>query len=175
MLKTRLHGIALALILTGCGPVDEAMRRVDVLDRVFEPSRFRTPPADAPTDAPTNAPLAGPLGGPPKDPVVVAAPAPEPEASPVLQPSAEDALVGESAAAPAAEPVQVDPAARAAFLVRQNPWISRFWSELGPAEQARVNRAFARRGATEAPAAAWDPMGLQERVELLFGRGRGAS
>ena len=64
-----------------------------------------------------------------------------------------------------------DPAQRMAGLLRQNPWLARFWSELTPAEQIRVTRALSRSGAAPAAApAAWDPMGLQDRVELLFGR-----
>lgn len=63
-----------------------------------------------------------------------------------------------------------DPTHRMAGPLRQNPWLAPFWSELTPAEQLRVTRALARRGA-QPPAvpAAWDPMGLQDRVELLFG------
>jgi hypothetical protein len=64
-----------------------------------------------------------------------------------------------------------DPAQRMANLLRQNAWLARFWSELTPAEQLRVTRALARRGAEPAAApATWDPMGLQDRVDLLFGR-----
>jgi hypothetical protein len=71
-------------------------------------------------------------------------------------------------------PPPPDPAQRMANLLRQNGWLARFWSELTPAEQLRVTRALARRGAEPAAApAAWDPMGLQDRFELLFGR-RGA-
>jgi hypothetical protein len=68
-------------------------------------------------------------------------------------------------------PPPPDPEQRMANLLRQNAWLARFWSELTPAEQLRVTRALARRGAQPLAApAAWDPMGLQDRVELMFGR-----
>lgn len=80
----------------------------------------------------------------------------------------------EEPVAPSDAVAPVDPAQRMANLLRQNAWLARFWSELTPAEQLRVTRALARRGAQPLAApAAWDPMGLQDRVELLFGR-RGA-
>ena len=64
-----------------------------------------------------------------------------------------------------------DPAQRMSNLLRQNAWLARFWSELTLAEQTRVTRALARRGAQPLAApATWDPMGLQDRVDLLFGR-----
>ena len=75
----------------------------------------------------------------------------------------------------AAQPLPLDPAARSAALLRQNPWIARFWSELTPVEQSRVTRALARRGAAGPVPAAWDPMGLADRLELLFGPIRTAS
>jgi hypothetical protein len=58
-----------------------------------------------------------------------------------------------------------DPAVRRAALLRQNPWLSRFWSELTQPQQARV----ARRVTEGDPAAAWDRMGLAERVRLIYG------
>lgn len=70
---------------------------------------------------------------------------------------------------------QLDPAARIAMLLRHNPWITRFWSELTPAEQGRVTRALARRGTPGPAPAAWDPMGLADRVALLFGPARAVS
>jgi len=64
-----------------------------------------------------------------------------------------------------------DPAQRMANLLRQNAWLARFWSDLTPTEQLRVTPALARRGAQPLAApAARDPMGLQDRVGLLFGR-----
>jgi hypothetical protein len=153
--------LGLVLALAGCA-MDAAMRRVDVLDRVFEPERFAAPPAE------------GPVGGPPKDPIPVAAPVTEPTVPEpgVLPPGW---YVPDPPSAPEEPATPPDPAQRTAALLRQNPWITRFWSELTPAEQGRVTRALARRGAAATAPAAWDPMGLQDRVELLFGPLRAAS
>jgi hypothetical protein len=60
-------------------------------------------------------------------------------------------------------------------LLRDFPWISGFWAELGASEQARVGRAFARRGMRDGIEAEWDRMGLPDRVLLLFGPVRGAA
>ncbi|GAA0603695.1 hypothetical protein GCM10009416_46630 [Craurococcus roseus] len=79
-----------------------------------------------------------------------------------------------SSAAPQAT---TDPEARTRLLVRQNPWLTRFWMELTPAQQSRVERQL-RRGdvvlAVEGaePAVAWDSMGLADRAALIFGRGQ---
>jgi hypothetical protein len=154
-MRRALSGIVLALVLGGCA-VDAAMRRADTLDRVFEPERFRAP---------------APAGGPPKDPIPVVAPLPAPG---VLPPGWYVPDPPTAPEAPEPPPPPVDPAARLAGLLRQNPWLARFWSELTPAEQTRVTRALARRGAPGVAPAAWDPMGLQERVELLFGPLRAA-
>jgi hypothetical protein len=65
---------------------------------------------------------------------------------------------------PAEDPAP-DPAVRRAALLRQNPWLSRFWSELTPAQQQRV----ARRLTGEDASSRWDRLGLADRVTLLFG------
>jgi hypothetical protein len=71
-----------------------------------------------------------------------------------------------------------DEEARARALVRQNPWLTRFWMELTPAQRARVERRLNHGGdvrlAAErqaGPEAVWDPMGLSDRASLVFGRG----
>jgi hypothetical protein len=64
---------------------------------------------------------------------------------------------------------------RARALMRQFPWITRFWAELRSEERARAERAFRRRGQMEQFDVTWDGMGLQDRVLLLFGPGRGRS
>lgn len=193
-----LHRIGAALLLgatlSACAQMDHAMRRVDVLDRIFDPGRYRT--ADAAADGPVGVPVAGP----PKDPLAAETGAdqggeggiesgavvdgaspragelppgwyvPEPPTTPEEPPVAQAVP---DAAPQAAMPV--DPAARTAALLRQNPWISRFWSELTAAEQGRVLRALARRGTAGPAPASWDPMGLADRVELLFGPPRATS
>ncbi|MBD0273914.1 MAG: hypothetical protein ICV73_18550 [Acetobacteraceae bacterium] len=84
-----------------------------------------------------------------------------------------ETLAGAGSAAPQA----TDPEARTRLLVRQNPWLTRFWMELTPAQQTRVERQL-RRGevvlAVESsePAVAWDSMGLADRAALIFGRGQ---
>ncbi len=124
--------------------VDERLRRIDLLDRVFEPERFRqlSPPLPAPAPAPAPEP----------EPEPVAMPQPEAEPTPWF---------------PEAEPAPApDPATRTAALLRQQPWVTRFWSELTPPQQARVARRLPRDSA-----ARWDGMGLTDRVRLLFGTG----
>ncbi|SFL08555.1 hypothetical protein [Falsiroseomonas stagni] len=82
--------------------IDARLRRIDLLDRVFEPERFRPAPAPGPEPAPLAIPVQDP--GPP---------APWfPEAEPARAP---------------------DPALRTQALLRQQPWVTRFWSELIPA------------------------------------------
>ncbi|MGG5807761.1 hypothetical protein [Falsiroseomonas sp. CW058] len=139
-------------VMAGCGPVrqvDETLRRVDLLDRVFEPERFRPPPAP-PAAIPAPPPMVAVNAAPPRAPDVVAGPVPEAVPEP-----------------PAAEHPQPppDPAARRAALLRQNPWVTRFWSELTAAQQQRIARRLA---AEDAPAR-WDRLGLGDRVTLLFG------
>ncbi len=77
-----------------------------------------------------------------------------------------------------APPQGADREDRTRTLVRQNPWLTRFWMELTPAQRARVERQMQRGGdvrlASERqaePAAVWDPMGLSDRAGLVFGRG----
>jgi hypothetical protein len=70
----------------------------------------------------------------------------------------------------------MDAESRTRLLVRQNPWLTRFWMELTPAQRARVERQLHRgnvRLAAERtePAMAWDSMGLSDRAELVFGKG----
>jgi hypothetical protein len=71
-------------------------------------------------------------------------------------------------------PVQAtpDPDQRARALLRQFPWIAAFWAELRGEERGRAERAFRRAGRSEGFDTAWDAMGLQDRVLLLFGPGR---
>jgi hypothetical protein len=161
MLKRKAVALLLLLALPGCQAaqdLDAALRRVDVLDRVFEPGRFRSPPPQAVPPAepePEPEPVAK---APEAEPLPAAAPADlaMPEVAPVTEP------------APAAEappqPVQAAPPS-AATLLRRNPWLSRFWGELTPAQQARV----ARRMPGGASPEAWDRMGLGERVRLVYG------
>lgn len=142
----RLLVLALLAPLAGCGALrgtGEALRRVDVLDRVFEPERFRPPPPPA-------------LPSAPPEPLPEAVPAilPEPIAAPLPLPEP-----------PAIEEPPPDPALRVTALIRQNPWLTRFWSELTQAQQDRVARRL--RG-DDIPAR-WDALGLAERVRLLYG------
>ena len=155
--KSALLLVAL-LVPVACTPaVDERLRRIDLLDRVFEPERFRTPPPGPPAVATA---VPGPVT--PLDPM----PATDPLAVPMPDPAARSWFD-----APAAEPMvapPTDPALRRRALLRQQPWLSRFWSALTPAQQQRVQRRMP--GEAE-PAAAWDSMGLTDRVTLVFGEG----
>ena len=146
------------------------MRRGDALDRVAAPEPVRPPVAGPPKAPPADfAPM--PAEGMADLPPLAARPEPGTGLPPGW-------YVPDPPAAPevsAAPPVPLDPAARSAALLRQNPWIARFWSELTPVEQSRVTRALARRGAAGPVPAAWDPMGLADRLELLFGPVRAGS
>lgn len=192
-----LAPLLLALALPGC----ETLDRMDYLDRFFEPqarqyaaAEPRPGSASAPTadwtPQPGPDPAAEPLppyatvadqGVQPPGPVVAMEPRPNP-------PTAADAGVPPNrtraaeprpetfAGAGSAAPQATDPEARTRLLVRQNPWLTRFWMELTPAQQARVERQLRRGDVALAvensePAAAWDSMGLADRAALVFGRG----
>jgi hypothetical protein len=147
MLPTALAAL---LLLGGCQTarnVDEALRRVDVLDRVFDPARFRTPPPPPPAPEPE---LLVKVQEP-------EAPAPEPIAAPVPEPLPPEPVPEPVPAAAPAPPSTAE-------LLRRNPWLSRFWSELTPAQQARVTRRL-----PADTAARWDVMGLPDRARLLQG------
>ena len=163
--------VLLGAALGACTRLDQGMRRADALDRVVEPERGGSPKAP-PAEAALGAELAPmPAEGRDELPPLAA----RPESGTGLPPGW---YVPDPPTAPevsAAQPLPLDPAARSAALLRQNPWIARFWSELTPVEQSRVTRALARRGAAGPVPAAWDPMGLADRLELLFGPIRAAS
>jgi pyruvate/2-oxoglutarate dehydrogenase complex dihydrolipoamide acyltransferase (E2) component len=165
--------LALLLILPGCGAVrsaEESLRRIDILDRVFEPSRFRTPspPPPAPPAPIITAealPQAGSLEtGSDTGPSPWVDPPAVPEAPPAAAPAAARAVE------PAPDRPPPDPAVRRAALLRQYPWLAQFWGALGTAEQGRVSRAMRRAGSPAGEdAERWDRMGLADRVRLVFG------
>lgn len=160
--------VLLGAALGACARLDQGVRRADALDRVVEPG----PPTALPAEAPLGAELA-PMLAEGMDELPPLAARPEPGTG--LPPGwyiPDPPTAPEVSAAPAVPP---DPAARSAVLLRQNPWITRFWSELTSVEQSRVTRALVRRGAAGPVPAAWDPMGLADRLELLFGPIRAAS
>ena len=158
-----LAWLGLAVALGGCA-AEGGAGRAGLPGRIPAPASLPDPPSV----------------GQPKDPVPVVAEMPEGASAAILVPELVWApgtlppgwYIPDPPAAPEdPTPPPPDPAQRMANLLRQNAWLARFWSELTPAEQLRVTRALARRGAEPAAApAAWDPMGLQDRVDLLFGR-----
>jgi hypothetical protein len=169
--------------LVGCEAareIDAAMRRVDVLDRIFEP-RPEPAPQLVLQVAPTQpVPWPTPPQGLAKDPL----PAPATIEATTVQPGTiEPTSVAPSASietaalppVPAAETqTRVDPAVRRASLIRDNPWLTQFWSELNRNEQGRVTRAMQRSGmvvGTGPIPEMWDRMGLTDRVRLVFGQG----
>ncbi|HEV7268843.1 MAG TPA: hypothetical protein VGN83_28645 [Falsiroseomonas sp.] len=170
---------ALLVVLPGCEAVrevDEAMRRVDVLDRLFEPNRFPplAPAPPLPSLPPQPAPALPPANfatDPAANPAILAEPLPS------LPPAEPASATGREAPAATAEMAPADPALRTAALVRSNPWLTHFWSALSGAQQDRIAR---RLQAGRAPmlrtevATAWDRMGLGERVRLVYGDGTGA-
>lgn len=72
------------------------------------------------------------------------------------------------AAAPAA-PAGETPSGRE--RVRQNPWLTRSWEELSPAQRRRVTARLRRSPAPPAEPiqAYWDRLGLPDRTSLVFG------
>jgi hypothetical protein len=164
--------LALLLALPACQAVrqvDEAMRRVDVLDRIFEPE-LAQPLASAPplpSLPPPPEPAAAPVQ-PPAQPWVFAEPLPPQQTAEPEQETGRDA---------APEPAVTDPALRTAALLRRNAWLARFWSELTTEQQGRIaQRLQAGGNRLQRPeiAFAWDRMGLDERVRLIYGAGAGA-
>lgn len=182
--------VLVALALGGC----EAMERMDYLDRFFEEPRqtevaaAEQPPTvrPAPRTAPTGPTTSGltrvamPPGAAddegwttPASSVVAMEPRPNPPVAERAVPAARPR--GTEAGLAAAE-TDVAAQSRTHQVVRQNQWLTRFWMELTPEQQARVERQL-HRGPTRLassrsdPAGAWDSMGLSDRVRLLFGRG----
>ena len=165
--------LLLAPILAGC----EAMDRMVFFDQFFEP-------ASRPGPVVAMQSIVSPMDyGPATDP------APQPTLVRAMEPvanPADYATTGDRAPLPASVrtpeprpnslPTEADAEARTRLLVRQNPWVTRFWMELTPAQQARVERQL-RRGDVQStgeqaePAAAWDRMGLADRATLIFGSG----
>ena len=188
--------LLLALALPGC----ETLDRMDYLDRFFEPqarqyaaseprpavapaadwtpqpgSAFATeppPPYATVADRGVQAPAPVVAMEPRPNPPTTAADAGAPPSRPRAAEPRPETLAGAGSAAPQA----ADPEARTRLLVRQNPWLTRFWMELTPAQQSRVERQLRRGDVALAvensePAAAWDSMGLADRAALVFGRG----
>jgi hypothetical protein len=193
--------LLLVLALPGC----ETLDRMDYLDRFFETPASQRPVFAAAEPRPDPAPATGWNSSQP-GPVVAMEPRPDPpsaytydaadtyaadrghepgsvvamEPRPNPPPSTSAALDGNAQpnrARAAEAPPPADPEARTRLLVRQNPWLTRFWMELTPAQQARVERQLRRGGVVLAaestePAGAWDSMGLADRASLVFGRGQ---
>ena len=183
--RPKRRGGALALLLlapavAGC----EAMERMDYLDRFFEATPRPNPVvAMEPIANPTNYATAAGYGGQPSNggPASFAPWSPSP-ARRITRPSRSEAAPPASArgteprpnAVPATGP---EAEARTRQLVRLNPWVTRFWMGLTPAQQARVerqlNRGNLRLAARQTePATVWDPMGLSDRVGLSSAEAR---
>lgn len=63
--------------------------------------------------------------------------------------------------------------------MRREPWLTRFWEELTPAQRRRIQSRIRRQQpppaqSTEEAARHWDGLGLPERTELLYGRPSGS-
>ncbi|MFC7473427.1 hypothetical protein ACFQS7_03625 [Dankookia sp. GCM10030260] len=144
--------LCLLLPLAGC----EAMNRVTVLDRIFEPQRFGQ-------QAPPPRRAAAPAPRPPAVPPPAVAPPAEPPTIMVMEPRP-DPVPAPAAARPAA-PAE-DAEAQLRQTVRQHPWLTRFWSELTLTEQARIARQLP---PGDDPSGRWDSMGLADRARLAGG------
>jgi hypothetical protein len=160
--------------------VDDGLRRIDVLDRVFAPDRDPDPrqaglpppvlvePARSgvglvsPEMAQAQA-LGEPPGWSPGTRVVQAEALPPVAAAPPLEARTAATVTPSARPEPPAPPP--DPALRRRALLRQFPWVAQFWSELTQAQRGRVGRRLQ----ADDTAAAWDRMGLAERIDLLFG------
>jgi hypothetical protein len=166
----------LGAALSACTAQDQAQRPADASVRTAQRDRAR-PPAARPLTVPRAEatvaadPAPMPPDAAPEEPPLLA----RPEPGTGLPPGWYVPEPPDAPEAAAELPVVLDPVTRMAVLLRQNPWLTRFWSELTPVEQSRVTRALARRGAPGPAPNSWDPMGLADRVELLFGPLRAAS
>ena len=171
----RGHVLALLSLipaLAGC----ETLERMDYLDRFFEPPRYAGPvSAVEPQPDPVPAPVTGPepLAGP----IRAMEPRPDPVPAPAPDWSAQQAPARTMEARPQAAPSpKPDADSSVRLLVRQHPWLMRFWAELTAAQQLRVERQLHRADVQLAaepadPAAIWDTMGLADRARLVFGSG----
>jgi hypothetical protein len=166
--------LLLAPILAGC----EAMDRMDFFDQFFEPAS-RPGPVVAMQPIVSSGDY-GPATDRVAQPTLVRAM--EPIANPAdYHPTAENRAplpASHRTSDPRPNPVppsEADAESRTRLLVRQNFWVTRFWMELTPAQQSRVQRQLHRSnllltgGGTDA-AAEWDRMGLADRVGLVFGK-----
>jgi hypothetical protein len=181
--RKRRSGVLALLLLAPAVAGCEAMERMDYLDRFFEATPRPSPVvAMEPITNPTNYTTAAGYGGQPSNGGTGFVRAMEPISSPadyaaVTERSAPPASARGTEPRPNAVPATGPEAeARTRQLVRLNPWVTRFWMELTPAQQARVerqlNRGNLRLAARQTePATVWDPMGLSDRVGLVFGRG----
>lgn len=217
--------LLVALGISGC----ETLERVDVLDRVFDPSLrsrpwFASEPPPRPSIASAtgmgvapgsaqatdsrfdpqpatgwggsygsvvameprpDAPSATGWNAQPTSQVVAMEPVPNPPATSAAERPTQTARLrvpeprsAEPAPIPAAaSATAIDPEARTRSLVRQNQWLTRFWMELTPSQQARVQQRLRSGGMVLAadsadPAMAWDGMGLSDRAKLVFGTGQ---
>jgi len=155
---------------SGLADVDATIRRFE-FGPPFGPGvpAPATRPADPPALTfvmPPSSPLGPPkLAEPPAEVMDIPVPdPPAPDVAPTVAPP--------SRQPPAPPPApHADPGRRRAALINANPWLTRFWAELTPDQQGRVRRAFVRRSMTSAPEALWDPLGLTDRVRLVFGEG----
>lgn len=152
------------------------MERMDYLDRFFEPKVQTASVAAAEPQWNAAAPWGAESVAQPA-PVVAMEPIPNPAPSSATDPTPHRASARAAEPRPnpsASSPPQTDMASRARTLVRQNRWLTQFWMELTPEQQTRVQRQL-RRGNVQLaaeraePAAIWDPMGLTDRVNLIFG------
>jgi hypothetical protein len=171
--------LLLAPVLSGCETTD----RMDFFDRFFEPASrpgpaFAMQPVVPPGDyGSTTAPIPAPIPAPETTLVRAMEPIPNPADHTATQ---DRTLQAASARTPEPRPnaaplSEADAESRTRLLVRQNPWVTRFWMELTPEQRSRVERQLHRSnlrlaGGQAEPAAVWDPMGLADRVGLVFGK-----
>jgi hypothetical protein len=166
--------LLLAPLVSGC----EAMDRMDFFDQFFEPPARPRPvvamqpivsagdhaPAMDPAPQPTLIRAMDPVANP-ADYAATQDRTPHPASARTLDPQPGKAPLSEAEAE-----------SRTRLLVRQNPWMTRFWMELTPEQRLRVERQLHRSslrltaGGPAEPAALWDPMGLSDRVGLVFGK-----
>ena len=170
--------LLLAPVVSGC----ETMERMDYLDRFFEPTPRPVTAAAAtePLQNPTSV-LPPATDSNPQPAAVVAMEPIENTADrwPAAERPPQQAAVRAAGPRPdpGASPAAADAESRTRLLIRQNPWLTRFWMELTPAQRARVERRLLRGGDVRLasgqaePAIVWDPMGLSDRVNLVFGGG----
>lgn len=156
--------LSAVLLLPGC----ETLNRMDYLDQFFDPGAYAARHGSPP---PAGGQLAE-AAGPSRVPAIPAAPAQVPPEPAAPQPTPAGNSAGQ-ATGEAVTPQEADRNRWVRNTVRQHPWLAMNWAQLTQAQQSRIEGRLSggadRSAEARDPAAVWDTMGLDDRVDLAFG------